>query len=865
MKRNEPSISWLTSPQMYAFGLAPGYVKDNKAEIIPLENWHLKEGASSLDIPDNLMEWETVHLPWLAKGLSSAYPWYPWDGQENLRPGQVPKDNGGVWFGHEADLEEGRYEIEFGKIAGTLYLFINNRFAGFIKNPAGPARFDISEYIIPGINTIAALVFAGSSASWLTNFDLPMQAGLQGKVFLEKLPETGVRTLSLQPVLDETMENARIYLNIESEPEKLPKHIVVKDPNGVPVLEFDSSADSIAMDLTDLHLWNAETPDLYSVHIDIYENKYADKPVQSLEESFGLRKAQALDGQIFINETPVRLWGWKVPDGFFEGRDQKEIRAILEQLQRNHINTLDSRMPLAGDVYALADAMGFYILEDMDLHTAGEFDEPAGFERMWKQQIFSRLKMQDEISSPHPAFLYRKPVQQAFGRDVELELTLYLNERAESSASLPPGADIYISKYSSLKKARQILQEKWDLAVVFTGSICQKELRILEQEPNFAGFILEDNEVLSDNPDIRDLFAPIRLACQNNGLRIENHASFADTSNLQFQCSMTQDGKTIYSENFEEALPPRSFKRVFLSWPKPEADSSWKKSAAAVCKTSGNEAGYGQQAYIAKPKAKDYALDLVNGQGRTGFYTEDGRVVFDTEGPLRLEKGPIRHNLWIQRPELIFFDPDEIRPADIVWKGAGENIRLVRQRKMLDEKEQAGTIRYDYVLPTLPNARCSVSWSVASGLVGVDAAFQQSMELQDVPYFGLCLAFPRPESISIQARRRDEVLDMKAKYRFMENCQAVSLKYPEGVEISLHSIHEDLDAWILPESPQAFRTGESRLFKDTDTVYILLSPSDFALKRQGLENDPNKHAQLSFILQVSLENINPENSEDMKE
>lgn len=140
--------------------------------------------------------------------------------------------------------------------------------------------------------------------------------------------------------------------------------------------EFGVSSDKIDLELhvDSPNKWTAETPYLYDVEITL---KYGDK-LDKIHHSAGFRKVELKDGLVTVNGMPLRFYGVNRHDHHPRlGRAMplEYIRRDLLLMKSHNINALRcSHYPSHPGLYALADELGFWVMDEADLECHGFLD-----------------------------------------------------------------------------------------------------------------------------------------------------------------------------------------------------------------------------------------------------------------------------------------------------------------------------------------------------------------------------------------------------------------------------------------------------------------------------------------------------------
>ncbi len=111
--------------------------------------------------------------------------------------------------------EEREVYISFDGVDSFFYIWINGKYVGFSKNSRNVARFNITDYLKKGKNTVAVEVYRNSDGSFLEAQDMFRLAGIFRTVALESKPKVHIRDLQVTPDLDKNYKNAKLVVNVD--------------------------------------------------------------------------------------------------------------------------------------------------------------------------------------------------------------------------------------------------------------------------------------------------------------------------------------------------------------------------------------------------------------------------------------------------------------------------------------------------------------------------------------------------------------------------------------------------------------------------------------------------------------------------
>ena len=88
-------------------------------------------------------------------------------------------------------------------------------YVGYSEDSFTPSEFDLTPYVKEGENKLALKVFKWTSSSWCEDQDFYRFSGIFRSVYLYTMPKVHVYDLKVQPVVEESLENAKLVLDME--------------------------------------------------------------------------------------------------------------------------------------------------------------------------------------------------------------------------------------------------------------------------------------------------------------------------------------------------------------------------------------------------------------------------------------------------------------------------------------------------------------------------------------------------------------------------------------------------------------------------------------------------------------------------
>lgn len=301
---------------------------------------------------------------------------YPWDGWEEVEPGEIPtRFNPVASYLREVELERPlepgeRVSVVFEGAESAIAVWCNGRYIGYATDSFTPSEFDLTDALVPGVNRLAAQVIKFSSGSWLEDQDMYRFSGLFRDVVLKRRPAVHVEDLRVRVALADDLASAEVRV----ETTLVGDGTVTARLEGVGELTPTHDG-SLAIRVENPRLWSPESPELYRL---VLEVRSADGRItEVIPQEVGVRRFAIEDGLLRLNGRRVVFHGVNRHEFGVNGRvmTREETEADLRALKRINVNAIrTSHYPNNSFFYELADRYGFLVIDEMNLETHGRWD-----------------------------------------------------------------------------------------------------------------------------------------------------------------------------------------------------------------------------------------------------------------------------------------------------------------------------------------------------------------------------------------------------------------------------------------------------------------------------------------------------------
>ena len=307
---------------------------------------------------------------------------YPWEGHEDIHPGEVPEHFNPVasyvkYFEVPEEMQGKRLFISFQGAESGIALWLNGHFVGYSEDSFTPSEFELTEYVKEGENKLAAQVFKWTASSWCEDQDFFRFSGIYRDVYLYTVPEVHVYDLQIRAIPDETLSAAALEIRTNTWGKGEIK--ITLSRAGETVIEDKKALDGeeiYAWKVENPVLWSAEDPQLYDLTMEIYSESGELQEV--IPQKVGFRRFEMKDGIMTLNGKRIVFKGVNRHEfSSVSGRhvSEEELRKDLKIMKQNNINAIRTcHYPDASLIYQLCDEYGIYMIDETNLESHGSWD-----------------------------------------------------------------------------------------------------------------------------------------------------------------------------------------------------------------------------------------------------------------------------------------------------------------------------------------------------------------------------------------------------------------------------------------------------------------------------------------------------------
>ena len=359
---------------------------------------------------------------------------YPWDGHEQIEPGQIPTRFNPVGsYVRSFTLEPlGAGEtvsVVFEGAESAIAVWCNGHYVGYATDSFTPSEFDLTAVVVPGENRLAAQVIKWSSGSWLEDQDMFRFSGLFRDVVLRRRPATHVDDLRVRTTLADDFASAELRLEVALQGEgTVSAHL-----EGVGELAPTGDG-AFGIRVEQPRLWSPESPALYELVVEVRDA--AGEVTEVIPQAVGIRRFAIEDGLLRLNGRRVVFNGVNRHEFGLDGRvmTREQTELDLQALKRINVNAIrTSHYPNNSFFYELADRYGFLVIDEMNLESHGMWDRIRylggdlaeafpGDRPEWLPALLDRAASMLERDKNHPSVVMWSCGNESFGGTTILEV-----------------------------------------------------------------------------------------------------------------------------------------------------------------------------------------------------------------------------------------------------------------------------------------------------------------------------------------------------------------------------------------------------------------------------------------------------------
>ncbi len=294
--------------------------------------------------------------------------------------------------------------LHFGAAKAGLEVFINGKRVGYSQGSNTPHEFDVTDFVHPGENSLAAVIYRYTDGTYLEDQDMWFFCGIYREVYIYSEPKICIRDFFVTTDFDDKYTDSELSLEVKLESYGIAgianvEASIIKDGEITELGTLDRMMQSGEAKLFFKKLikapekWSAEKPTLYTLLLKLtVDGVDTYKAIR-----FGFKKIEIIGEHLLANGKPLFIrgvnrhdydpdHGWAVPD--------ERYVQDLSIMKRHNINAIrTSHYPNDPCFYDMCDEYGFWVMDECDLETHGvRRKNVPGNNPMWTAAVIDRME-----------------------------------------------------------------------------------------------------------------------------------------------------------------------------------------------------------------------------------------------------------------------------------------------------------------------------------------------------------------------------------------------------------------------------------------------------------------------------------------
>ena len=312
-----------------------------------------------------------------------------------------------------------RVFVHFDGVYSAAVVWVNGKYVGYSQSSNTDAEFDITGFVTTGDNQLSVRVYRWCDGSYLEGQDMWHLSGIHRDVYLVATPKVFVSDHYITSSLNNeaTSGSMSVKLTVDnrnnvSANKTLQVSLLDADGNqiatGTQTYSGTSTAEKTVTlsGLSSLRPWSAEDPYLYTVVVSQKDENGAEE--MAFSTKYGFRNITKSGNLIYINNKRVYFKGVNTQDTHPEyGRaiDMETMMKDLTMMKQANVNTVrTSHYPRQPKMYAMMDALGFYVMDEADVECHG--NQNLSSNSSWITAMDDRTKRMVLRDRNHPSVIF---------------------------------------------------------------------------------------------------------------------------------------------------------------------------------------------------------------------------------------------------------------------------------------------------------------------------------------------------------------------------------------------------------------------------------------------------------------------------
>lgn len=320
-----------------------------------------------------------------------------------------------------SDWKDKEIFIHFDGIYSAAYVWVNGKKVGYSQGSSNDAEFNITKYVKTGKNVVAVEVYRWCDGSYLEDQDMFRLSGIHRDVYLVATPKVRLRDMHLTSTLNDRLDKADLNIkaavrNYGSKSQSASVRVSLLDDQGKQIGISTIAVNAVGagkeasktgtIALPNPKLWSAETPNLYTVNLELLDIK--GNVLEATTQQYGFRKIEICNNKVYVNNALILFKGANRHDIHPKFGKAIPLESMIEDIllfKRFNLNIIrTSHYPNDVKMYALYDYYGLYVMDEADLECHGNMS--LSNRESWEPAYVDRVVRMVERDKNHPSIIF---------------------------------------------------------------------------------------------------------------------------------------------------------------------------------------------------------------------------------------------------------------------------------------------------------------------------------------------------------------------------------------------------------------------------------------------------------------------------
>lgn len=305
--------------------------------------------------------------------------------------------------------------ITFDGVNSAFTLWVNGTQVGYSQGSRTPAEFNITKYLKPGKNVLAAEVYRWCDGSYLEDQDFWRLSGIFRDVYLTARTPQFIRDFTVVTDLDAAYKNARLNVAVDvSGKAGTQVDMILMDATGKVVTKASEKVRNgnviFNKPISSPRKWSNESPYLYTMLLALKSG--TGTLLEVIPQKIGFREVEIKGSVFYVNGVPVKMKGVNRHETHPDLGQRVTRESMLRDIKmwkENNINAVrTAHYPDVPLFYELCNEYGIWVMDEANLesHSYGnDAENKLANSPDWEEAHVNRVARMAARDKNHPSIL----------------------------------------------------------------------------------------------------------------------------------------------------------------------------------------------------------------------------------------------------------------------------------------------------------------------------------------------------------------------------------------------------------------------------------------------------------------------------